>query len=646
MGREIDKRDYSFEAGGLPPQDRGAASAGKTAVSASAPMDFDRFTGSIRRMTVENAGFGVQSSRLLAMELAKQASSEAAAFTQSEPTEFALPQEVRQTSGGGEVVHVQQLLRGIPVFQASRTVHFRPDGAATITGSAVDAMGDAESEPRLDAIGAIQLAARYLADADDGDGDEQAGGFVNARVSIPLELPDDFSPVQTAAFDLPAQPRIFSAAPFEGPLKASLVYFYTGPQMRLAWLVELVFAEASADYAVLVAAGEHEPGEILYAADRVCNLLGVCDVHTHNPRETPQRARANFPLAQGVLPSPLTPGQPARDWIDSHPSTIGNNVVCEGSAGALAGTRVGNVVSFGPFAKPEDDQIAHTFYFCNVMHDFFETLGFDEAAGNFQQVNHTGAPGGGDPVRAFALNASFSGVATMATPPDGQSPVMKMGPWQNSGRHSALDSDVVFHEFVHGVTNRLVGGRLDQSSLSQPQSRGMGEGWSDYFALTFQNVARKVDKTVSGDWLTGQPTGIRGFPYDDNFPDGFGAIGTGRYTGPHAIGELWCAALIKATRDFAVAHGNKRRAYAIVWQSVVDGLKLTPSNPSFLDARDAILAAIDDLQTSGLLQAGEHQAARLAFWTAFAHSGMGPNASSRGASLIGIVADTSIPQGL
>ena len=65
----------------------------------------------------------------------------------------------------------------------------------------------------------------------------------------------------------------------------------------------------------------------------------------------------------------------------------------------------------------------------------------------------------------------------------------------NTNRHTALDSDVVFHEFVHGVTNRLVGGRLDQTSLGQPQSRGMGEGWSDYFALSFQNVNRDDRKS-------------------------------------------------------------------------------------------------------------------------------------------------------
>ena len=78
---------------------------------------------------------------------------------------------------------------------------------------------------------------------------------------------------------------------------------------------------------------------------------------------------------------------------------------------------------------------------------------------------------------------------------------------------------MVFHEFTHGVTNRLVGGRLDQNSLSQDQSRGMGEGWSDFFALTFHNVLRDSDKLVIGDWVKNNPRGIRGFPYDNAFPD-------------------------------------------------------------------------------------------------------------------------------
>ncbi len=52
------------------------------------------------------------------------------------------------------------------------------------------------------------------------------------------------------------------------------------------------------------------------------------------------------------------------------------------------------------------------------------------------------------------------------------------------GRLTAFDSSVVFHEFTHGVTNRLVGGRLYARALDATQSSGMGEGWSDYVACT------------------------------------------------------------------------------------------------------------------------------------------------------------------
>jgi extracellular elastinolytic metalloproteinase len=148
---------------------------------------------------------------------------------------------------------------------------------------------------------------------------------------------------------------------------------------------------------------------------------------------------------------------------------------------------------------------------------------------------------------------------------------------------------------------------------------------------------------VIGDWVKNNSHGIRDFPYDNDFPDGFDAVGTGRYIGPHAIGEIWCATLTMAIRDLASALDAKRRAYAIAWQCVVDGLKLTAANPSFLDARDAVSDAIDDLGASGLITEDELKATRPSFWKAFAHFRMGTNASCRGASLVNIVGDNTLP---
>src|SRR5581483_7322149 len=111
------------------------------------------------------------------------------------------------------------------------------------------------------------------------------------------------------------------------------------------------------------------------------------------------------------------------------------------------------------------------FYLLNYLHDYFYALGFDEAHGNFQ-VDNAGKGGlGADPVVGFVQqgagtpggNEYSANNANMFTPNDGQSPLMAMFVFDGSGTSpnrtfladSALDPDVVFHEFTHGVTERL-----------------------------------------------------------------------------------------------------------------------------------------------------------------------------------------------
>jgi hypothetical protein len=108
---------------------------------------------------------------------------------------------------------------------------------------------------------------------------------------------------------------------------------------------------------------------------------------------------------------------------------------------------------------------------------------------------------------------------------------------------------------------------LDTNSLGAPQSGGMNEGWSDYVACTINNVV------VLGNWVLNNTTGIRGFPYDSNFPDHFGKLGTGRYSAgpsgqandPHNVGEIWCATLMEM---------NRRTDRHVAVQLVIDALKL------------------------------------------------------------------------
>lgn len=137
-------------------------------------------------------------------------------------------------------------------------------------------------------------------------------------------------------------------------------------------------------------------------------------------------------------------------------------------------------------------------------------LGFDERAGNFQEINFTGLGASGDSVEAHAHSGAVAGTANLLTPDDGMNPTMNMGLVTNTNRHTAFSADVVYHEFVHGATNRFVGGRLNTAALREPQSRGMGEGWSDYFALTVQNIFRDEEMTTIGAWVARHGARSRG----------------------------------------------------------------------------------------------------------------------------------------
>jgi Fungalysin metallopeptidase (M36)/Fungalysin/Thermolysin Propeptide Motif len=327
-------------------------------------------------------------------------------------------------------------------------------------------------------------------------------------------------------------------------------------------------------------------------------------------------------------------------WV-SQTKTIGNstNAHLNAAGNPLTGSMVNNVLTFNPTDPVGDDQkVLNIFYYCCYMHDFSYLLGFREADGNFQ-VDDLGRGGvGNDSVNAQSFSGAVSGTANMSTPVDGSSPTMHMGLLTSTNRHTAFDASVVFHEFTHGISNRLVGGPMNSNALDAPQPHGMGEGWSDYFACTINN------KTVVGDWLVNSPKGIRGFPYDANFPDGFGKLGTGRYAAnpqsgqpldEHNVGEIWCAILMEVGR-------RTDRFFAI--QMVMDAFKLTAANPSFLDARDAISLALSHRLSAGIINTNQFQGAWQGMWSAFARFGMGPAAHSNGAQLNGIVADITLGQ--
>jgi extracellular elastinolytic metalloproteinase len=572
----------------------------------------------------------------------------------TEPSAFVPDPHVQRTRGGAMIVHLQQQYRGIPIFEMNRAVHFSPDRKVRgVVGDNTQVSQEIDTRPKIDAAAAVRVAAEYLSATDDGP---QLDHWGQKNVADKLLVPADYQPQAIASFPSPELAATFEKGPFGDEVQASLSLFDQGEAMRLVWKVIATMPGGGGQYLLLVAADRADAASlkpddlVLYCRDLMASAFQG-NVFRRNPgagdRELidfPQPA-ARYPLSHGVLPAPF----PDTWWVTKD-QTIGNCTVAVQGNGTLSFTGAANGGSVLFDANPPngpDQQLINIFYFCNYMHDFYYMLGFDEEAGNFQLVDFTGKGAGGDPVTARAFPQPVNGTANMVTPVDGKSPTMNMGLVASTGRHTAFDSDVVFHEYTHGLSNRLVGGRVNDRALVEPQSQGMGEGWSDYFALTVQNYDQPNEKTVLGDWVVNQPAGIRLHPYDSNYPGTFGDLGSPPYDRDvHAIGEIWCAALMQMNRNLAAALGSPTQGYELAWQIVVDGMKLSPANPSFLQARDAILTALSDLHRPGQLTDDQFTACRRAAWSAFARFGMGTLASCSAASLVDVVGDSTLPADL
>lgn len=219
------------------------------------------------------------------------------------------------------------------------------------------------------------------------------------------------------------------------------------------------------------------------------------------------------------------------------------------------------------------------------------------------------------------------------------------GPFQIDGN---LDNGIVAHEYGHGVSNRLTGGANNSNCMRtcvQFNADGcvpgratevMSEGWSDYFGLmlTMREGDTGEDVRGIGTYAIGQPTdgvGIRPTAYSTDF-----AINNSSYdsvaefestTAPHPVGYVWATMIWDMTWGFIDEFGFDADIYNgtggnnIALQLVMDGLKLQPCNPGFVDGRDAILAAVE--MSPYFTDEDTKATAGCIIWTAFAKRGLG-----------------------
>ncbi len=375
--------------------------------------------------------------------------------------------------------------------------------------------------------------------------------------------------------------------------------------------------------------------------------------------------RDDFNSANGVDANGMAVGNPNRTFdFPINPGIPTNPAQNGGDPPLPAGSTPAVCAPAGQSPEMIDYQraaVTQLFYINNRIHDELYRLGFTEPARNFQQNNFGRGGAQNDWVSAEAQDCSGTNNANFGTPADGGRGRMQMYLWTGPTPDfdGDLDADVIIHEFLHGVSNRLHG---NSSGLSTNMSGGMGEGWGDFYGHVmlseptddingvYTTGSYDTYRASSGTFFNNYYYGIRGFPkaviastggpnnrphnpltFADadstkvNVSDGAYARGPFGSSSPpdqvHRLGEIWSTALwevrAKLIARLGWEVGNRKTL-----QLVTDGMKLAPLGPSFLTERDAILAAAQassDAPVAGIDVAD--------VWAGFALRGMGASAS-------------------
>jgi subtilisin-like proprotein convertase family protein len=575
-------------------------------------------------------------------------------------------------------VTLAQRLNGIPVFRGELRAAVTADGEiASIVSELVPGLDPTTlGGPGLSPEQAIQIAADNIG---------VRFGPLPARIALSGD----------------GLRQRFERGPFADDIDVDLIVFPLGPAKGvLAWRVLLW--QAIAAYYVIV---DDASGQVLFRKNITDDQsqTATFDVYASDSPAplSPSNATPGSGI-QGVATSrtrfSLVSELPAFDnlgWIpDGSNVTTGNNVDAgldiDGAngidpngraAGLCAGPSPGCrnfTFAYDPPPGGSDPLtgtgyrmgvVTDLFFWSNRYHDRLYAFGFTEAARNFQDTNFGRGGFGGDPVRAEAQDFSGTNNANFSTPADGTRPRMQMyvfsGP--SPDRDGDLDHEVVLHELTHGLSNRLIGNGV---GLTTQQGRGLGEGWSDFYALSLLSEPGDDPNGVYAagayaTYLLGSGFadnyfyGIRRFPYTTNTlynpmtfkdidatqcnvgdgtypPSALDGTGCNNPSEVHNVGEVWALMLWEARANVIArlggASGNDR-----MLQVVTDGMKLTPTAPTFTQARSAIIQA----DCAGFAGADE-----IDLWRGFAKRGLGFSAlapSSRSTDLTDVVEAFDLP---
>jgi hypothetical protein len=581
-----------------------------------------------------------------------------------------LSREYRSIDG---VTHLtwQQTVNGIPAFDNAIRVHVTRDGRLiSVQGSPRAGLpGRVRSTtPRLDAVAALSAAARHV----------PTGG----PSLVPRALES-------------SGPRRLTL--FAGGHRAQLILFDTARRTHLAWRMRLK-ATSTGVYDLIVDAST---GRLLRRSNDVKWANGLAwDNYPAAPKGGEPRPRdfsrwltatdrlegnaahvyADFDATDMAEPVEEIPPGDDGNWnypASTFPSPTG---FCP-----KAGCFWNHLVN-GSWIPGIQQTATQVFFFVNTFADHLAAapIGFTEAAGNFQARNAGSEGKPGDALQAEPLDSAAlvagrpvpvinSDNANMDTPPDGQQPRMQMYLFEPVQAAPLLDypfsdvsggddASVVYHEYTHGLSNRLVTDPDGAGALDSEQAGAMGEAWSDFYAFDFLMKQGLVEDTDApgeikvGEFVDSGGSLVRSEPIDCRPGDPItacprkrvpsGVTGKGGYTYAHfakiaggaevhADGEIWAQTLMDLRRRLVAELGAAEGATHIE-ALVTRGMDLSPVEPSFLNMRDAIL------QADAVLGYGDAKA----IWEVFAARGMGEDAKAADGKDIAPRAGFIVPVGL
>lgn len=447
-----------------------------------------------------------------------------------------------------------------------------------------------------------------------------------------------------------------------GTADATRVWFLTPSGLRPGWSTYVQGGTGGAYQHVVDATS----GAVLFRRSTVNQENGDAEVYDHHPGAARggQPRVVNF-IKRGWLTKRDTflNGNSVVAWADVND----DNAISDNEKTPVPGTRHGaqfalhhfhgaasslcsktyvctwNPNKAGSWKVNKKADVSQAFYLASNFHDYLlkKPFRFTPRAGNFTAA-------GRDPVLLNALDGANTGDggpdgnhvdnANMDTPPDGTPPTMQMYLFHAPGAtddqdpfvptSSAFDAGVLYHEYTHGLSNRLVIDADGNSTLNSIEAGSMGEAWSDYYAMDYlvhkgflKDKRKKAGQLLVGDYVSaGAPlirtmaidcspsskakgcTDIYGHRGGYTFGDFSYVVGGAEV---HGSGEIWAQTLW----DLRTQLGHR-----LAGQLITRAMSLSADDPSFLDMRNAIVQA--DLVAHN----GRHSKR---IWKIFAARGMG-----------------------